>query len=99
MREVLQYFISTDELDPQEEIEFRYLNWRGDEHTYVLRIESIEFGYYGGHSEPGNEEEWLMSGLNISRDGESRKNSPTAGWPRRTFRMSEMREVKKVSDG
>jgi hypothetical protein len=62
-------------------VKFRYQNWHGDTHWYVVKPESIEFGVPGDpHS--GNEREWLFHGETVTRDGDTR---PDMGARRRTF--------------
>lgn len=68
-----------------QELKFRYTNWRGEEHTYVVRLESLEIGPYGdaGRRE-NNEPTWVLHGHVLYRDGEWRGG-------RRTFILDKIK--------
>lgn len=76
-------------------LEFDYNNWRGDDHSYVIKVESIEFGPYdkgGGTPRPRDQWSWVVHGDVITRDGEERSDmGPTR---RRTFLLSDIKNVK-----
>lgn len=77
-------------------IEFDYVNWRGDDHRYVITVESFEFRpYLDSHQpDPAGTPQWVVHGHVITRDGDTRPE--LAGHPgnrRRTFLMSIMRNV------
>lgn len=78
-------------------IRFRYVNWRGDEHEYVIDVESIEYGRYdaGGYGQ-GQRLQWVLNGFVVTRDGEERRDEK-GNQMRRTFMLDgitdpEMRE-------
>jgi hypothetical protein len=75
-------------LQPKQ-IEFRYVNWRDRVHTYVIDVESIEFGpYERGGMKSGARAVWVLSGHVVTRDGDRR---PEMGDNRRrTFIMSDI---------
>lgn len=76
-------------------IEFDYVNWRGDDHRYVLAVESFEFRSYGQAGiDPSAEPQWVLHGHIVSRDGDTRPElADHPGNRRRTFLMSIMRNV------
>jgi hypothetical protein len=76
-------------------VRFRYQNWRGEDHEYIVYPESFEFGPYDESGKHGNinpeDKTWVFHGNVLSRDGEQRVETP-----RRTFLLSKMREVERV---
>jgi hypothetical protein len=66
-------------------VRFKYVNWKGILHTYLVKPEIIEYGEYTeqGKSFDG-ERNWVLHGTMIERDGASRDVG------RRTFVLSKM---------
>lgn len=63
-------------------LQFRYVNWRGEEHIYKVELERIDFG-----QDPTTGQWcWLMHAHVVTRD-----DRPHPG--RRTFRMDTMKDV------
>jgi hypothetical protein len=74
-------------------LRFKYTNWKGDNHEYVILVESIEFGAYdkgGTTPRPASEWSWVVHGDVVTRDGDTRRNMGTR---RRTFMLAELREI------
>lgn len=46
-------------------LKFQYLNWRGNEHKYVVDVEELTWG--------APENRWYLSGQVVTRDGDSRE--------------------------
>lgn len=68
-------------------IRFKYINWHGDEHEYVMTPEpSLTYGAYGW----GDICHWLISGHVSHRDGVERPR-------RRTFQLTGMRDIESVN--
>lgn len=73
-------------------VQFDYTNWRGDEHTYRVAIESIS---YGPHSADDLEESvWQLHGYVTQRDGVSRLKQDANS--RRSFKLFGIRDMKVV---
>lgn len=72
-------------------IKFTYVNWRGDEHEYVIKLESLEYGHYGEHGSTGSvgEMNWVLHGHVVTRDGDPR---PDMGTRRRTFLLNKIQD-------
>ena len=71
-------------------LKFRYKNWRGDDHEYVIKIDKdAPMKYSNGGN--GVNSGWQISGDCIERDGALRE-----GTPRRSFRLLDMRDVEEV---
>ncbi len=72
---------------------FRYTNWRGTEHEYVIDVEGVEaprdFGTYTGEKATGDRV-WVVHGDVVTRDGDPRKSVVTR---RRTFKLDELRNL------
>jgi hypothetical protein len=81
---------------PPARIKFRYVNWRNELHEYVVDCESVEFGPYdnGGKHDRQNPNDcrWVLHAEVVTRDKIKRLNATS----RRTFVMSEMKEVVEV---
>jgi len=80
-------------------IEFRYVNWRGEEHAYRIDVESIEFGEYGPEGKSGSDvkERWVMHGFVVLRDGKPRDDiGDHPGGNRRTFLVEKMGDVEEI---
>lgn len=79
-------------------LKFRYNNWRGDDHEYVIDVESVEFGPYdkgGGTPRPREQWAWVIHGDVVSRDGDTRPDmGPTR---RRTFLITDIEELERVA--
>lgn len=74
-------------------VEFDYVNWRGQDHHYVIVTESFVFGMYGEGVIP----EWHLNGNVVTRDGDIRPEmGPTR---RRSFLLHKMRNLRSVPDG
>jgi hypothetical protein len=71
-------------------LKFKYKNWRGEHHTYIIDPEpgSLVFKAPGSGVD---ETSWTISGRCLMRDGEQR-----ADWPRRTFKLSGMRDIEQI---
>ena len=68
-------------------IRFKYKNWKGIEHEYVMTPEpGLTYGSYGDEEAMT----WLISGWVVSRDGVLRPG-------RRTFKLVEMRDMELVT--
>jgi hypothetical protein len=69
-------------------LRFNYKNWRGEEHEYLIDPEPHSLGlrWEGDH-----EGSWVISGRCLLRDGEQRPD-----WPRRTFKVVDMKDVEEV---
>lgn len=71
-------------------VRFVYINWRDEQHTYVVKPESIEFGPHDQHGSGARAEEdynWVFHGEVVTRDGDTR---PGMGTRRRTFLLDGM---------
>lgn len=71
-------------------LSFRYENWRGGEHLYVVIPESIQFreietSYYSRSLEL----HWVLHAFVFSRDGKLRRG-------RRSFILSNLKEITEV---
>lgn len=70
-------------------LKFRYVNWRGDDHEYVIEPkldDRAAISYRDGH--------WCLSGMVVTRDGDPRPGmGPTR---RRTFEIAKMRDIEEV---
>jgi hypothetical protein len=76
-----------------DEISFRYLNWRNEEHEYCVKVESISIGTYdagGMHTNlplrPDNLQ-FVLHAEVMTRDGVDRP-------ARRTFIVGKIRDIK-----
>ena len=71
---------------------FRYRNWHGHDHLYVVRVESIEY-------QP-KEKAFTLSGRCLLRDGARRLEPDSVGGgkhsPRRTFEITGLRDFEVV---
>lgn len=83
-------------------IQFRYINWRGEEHIYVIDVESIEFAPYGPATDVDDiKPQWVMNGHVVTRDGKPRgpthhdRNKERQA-NRRTFLIEKMEDVVEV---
>lgn len=82
-------------------IVFTYKNWRHEHHAYIVRVESIEFGYYHGDKDGANEgPNWLLHGDVISRDGKPHRQWERRDreFPRRSFLLRNMGELEVQED-
>lgn len=80
-------------------VAFRYVNWRGDNHRYEVRPESLAFGPYTetggpypGTGKPGLgsiPKKWVLHAQVVTRDGEKRPG-------RRTFLISKIQTPTRV---
>lgn len=73
-------------------LKFTYVNWREEEHVYVVIPEKLELGPYHPHgidSRPEATYVWALHGNVVTRDGDTR---PTMGTRRRTFILEGIRE-------
>lgn len=68
--------------ESSKKLRFRYVNWKNDEHEYLVTPEDIVFGDYP----PGEHEfHWFMNALVHEKDG-SRRSKPL----RRSFLLSKL---------
>lgn len=77
---------------PGQTATFTYVNWRGEEHGYVITVESFQFGPFdedGTHENvaPWNKT-WVLNGHLITRDGEEHHVGD-----RRTFMLNKIRNL------
>jgi hypothetical protein len=72
-------------------VQFDYTNWRGDDHTYRVVIESISYGLHG--AKPG-ESVWQLHGYVTQRDGVSRLRQDANS--RRSFELFGIRDMEVV---
>jgi len=77
-------------------LKFRYVNWRGDDHEYVIEVEAVAFGKYdsagaGPTVHTGN---WVIHGAVLTRDGDTRPD--LGNNRRRTFLISKIRNPEEV---
>ena len=74
--------------EPEERrLRFRYWNWHGDDHQYVITPESMQLGSYDiGGTHEGKPLNFVMHGTVETRD-----MRPHPG--RRTFIVAKMREI------
>lgn len=68
---------------------FKYVNWKGELHEYVIQPESLEFTDAGTVAKvdprPGMQFRWVLHGQLITRDGDPRPEMSTR---RRSFDLS-----------
>lgn len=76
---------------PPARIKFKYVNWRGGDHEYIIDCESVEFGPYDNGGKNNGPSLWVLHGRLVTRDGDPRKDLYTTR--RRTFIMNDMRDV------
>lgn len=79
-------------------LKFWYINHNEEDHEYVVNPEKIELGRYSNHgarSEDGKSH-WVLHAEVITRDGDERRDMGTR---RRTFLLTEIRELEEVHDG
>jgi hypothetical protein len=68
-------------------LKFRYRNWRGVEHEYVIEPESVTFGT--------PDHRWYLNGEVVTRDGDPRPEmGPTR---RRSFHLAELCDVEELT--
>lgn len=72
-------------------LEFDYVNWRGDDHHYVIEPEGLTWEEYPGDVSP---EGWFVHGMVVTRDGDPRKDMGPAR--RRSFRLVKMKNLMEV---
>jgi hypothetical protein len=55
-------------------IEFEYMNWRDNLHTYVVQPEGVAIGTYdpGGHSSDPADSTFVLHGTVVTRDADTR---------------------------
>ena len=73
-------------------LKFRYWNWQGEDHEYVIIPESVEVGSYDisgkhGRARPLNV---VLHGAVVTKDSRDRRDR---GNQRRTFIVAKMREI------
>lgn len=76
-------------------LKFTYLNWKGDEHEYVIAPDGVgvNIEYHDHHAQGNYESHWLISGLLVTRDGDPRHEM---GNRRRSFVLTRMKSVEEV---
>jgi hypothetical protein len=73
-------------------LQFTYVNWRGDLHTYQVEVEGMTYDHHG--DDGGGEVYWQINGHVVLRDGAPR---PEMGDnTRRSFKLAEMKNIKQV---
>src|SRR3954447_13974728 len=73
-------------------LKFKYTNWRGDDHEYILEPEPESLAAHDYPLEDGNYEfHWNLSGEVITRDGDPRDEMGDTR--RRSFVIASMREI------
>lgn len=79
-------------------LKFQYVNWRGDEHEYVIRPQNIVFARYPATDEGEEEEQehWVLNGWIVTRDGDPRSELELEGERRRSFILTEIRGLVEV---
>lgn len=79
-------------------IEFDYVNWRGEDHHYLVEVEGVECGPYdagGTHAAHSPDDvHWVMNGIVVTRDGEVRETQDNG---RRTFLLGKIRNIGEVT--
>lgn len=77
-------------VEPGDRVNFDYTNWKDEGHTYVIVVESFEFGTYDASGAGKGDPQFVMHGQLVSRDGSDR---PELLWGnrRRTFLCSGVR--------
>lgn len=71
-------------------LKFRYVNWRGDDHEYVIEKPEL----HPTHKARGDGTYWMISGQVVTRDGADRPEMGDSR--RRTFELVKMREIEEV---
>lgn len=76
-------------------LRFRYKNWKGNDHEYVIDPEKIEYGRYSAQGAAIDDEtNWVLHGFVVTRDGDLRPDmGPTR---RRTFLLCQIRDLEEV---
>lgn len=76
-------------------LRFDYKNWKGEDHRYVIQLDerrghaiSFDTSRHMEH-DPG----WYIHGYCVERDGKVRE-----GLPRRSFRLTDMRNIEEVAN-
>lgn len=84
---------------PDRFVKFRYVNWNGDPHEYIIKVLSVEFGPYddgGGTPRPVSMYGWVLHGDVVTRDGDPRPEmGPTR---RRTFLIRKIHEMELIDE-
>lgn len=70
-------------------LKFRYVNWKGNEHEYVIKPEILSLQFTRLQSD---EEIWTISGTVVTRDGDPR-TIDMMGNRRRTFNITGLKDV------
>lgn len=80
------------DLQPSPRVRFKYVNWKGEPHTYEAEVESVEFGSYPGTVKDSGKEEptWILHANVRSRDGLPR-------FGRRTFITQKIEGLEVIS--
>lgn len=72
-------------------LQFRYTNWRGEEHLYLVEPQAISFVKAASDDGPA----WYLHALCLQRDGESRRGHADQ-FPRRSFKLKDLESVNEV---
>ena len=75
-------------------LRFRYKNWKGNDHEYVIEPEKIEFGHYSAMGAAMGETNWVLHGMVVTRDGDLRPDMEPSR--RRTFLLTQIREPEEI---
>src|SRR6188768_2909068 len=70
-------------------VEFEYVNWRGNQYTYVVDVEAISIAGQdpGGYSSDPADQQFILHGDVVTRDGDTR---PEMGTRRRSFMIQKI---------
>jgi hypothetical protein len=92
----MRSFPEINPIRPDTHIQFRYCNWHGDEHTYVIVVEDFEYGPYdrAGLADNPNDKRMVVHGQCLLRDERLRRDMWP--WTRRTFLVELMEEVRVI---
>lgn len=67
---------------------FRYVNWHGHAHDYVIQVESLEWALVDNSDYANIRWQWIIHGSTITRDGDTRPEmGPTR---RRSFLLDKI---------
>jgi hypothetical protein len=80
-------------------LQFKYRNWRGDKHTYLVLPEPLlTFAKHGDGSGEGLNDDptWQLHGLVVERDGEPHPGAEAGFYLRRSFKVGDLRKLRVV---
>lgn len=80
-----------NEAEPDKNLRFDYINWRGELHTYVIKPLRLNWGKCKCHRSNPDLESWNITGVVVTRDGDARAGLGTEPGNRtRTFAVTRM---------